>query len=365
MLRPHQTGRSTETVADVGERALIDRIRSQVPPPPDWVTVGIGDDAAVLAPERNAEQVVTTDALVEGVHFDRAFVPPRAIGHRGLAANLSDLAAMGARPRAALLSLGLPDHLPVADFDELIAGLLGLASAYGVALVGGNIARSPGPLLVDITALGTARKRRIMRRRGARPGDVLFVSGQVGGAAAGLEWCRANGLPAAQAIGPHRGKDDSSGLHEAAGRFLYPDPRVRLGLVLAQNRAATACVDLSDGLADAVHQLTGSSAVGAVVEGEAIPIADCVREWFERQGRDPLVSAVTGGEDFELLFAMPARRHRLLQAVTRQCQARGGAGRGRPPLVLTRIGVVTRERRVVLRRDGREEAMPQGFTHFR
>src|SRR5512142_2431172 len=149
------------TVADLGERALIERIRVRVPPPPDWVEIGIGDDAAVLAPDRNAFDVLTTDALVEGVHFDRAFVPPRAIGHRALAANLSDLASMGARARAMLLSLALPGSLPLADFDAIVDGVLAVAAAHEVALVGGNIARSPGPLVIDITALGSAQKRRV------------------------------------------------------------------------------------------------------------------------------------------------------------------------------------------------------------
>jgi thiamine-monophosphate kinase len=378
------------TVADLGERALIERIRMRVPAPPDWVAVGIGDDAAVLAPERNAFDVVTTDALVEGVHFDRAFVPPRAVGHRALAANLSDLAAMGARPRAAVLSLALPDALPVGDFDELVDGVLTLASIYGVALVGGNIARSPGPLLVDITALGSAQKRRFMRRAGARPGDVLYVSGQVGSAAVGLEWCRANGPKAARsvragderaasgaetglAVGPgpvegQPGTADEVLWRRCAARFLYPDPRIRLGWVLARNRAASACVDLSDGLADAVHQLVAASGVGAIVEGDRVPFGPGVREWFEREGRDPLISALTGGDDYELLFTMPARHERLLQAVARQVARRGpqrGTRVGVPALPLTRIGVMTRQPRVVLRRDAREEALPQGFTHFR
>lgn len=316
----------TLTVRDAGERALIERIRAQVPASPEWVQVGIGDDAAVLVPARNDLDVLTTDALVEGVHFDRAFVPARAIGYRGLAANLSDLAAMGARPRAALLSLGLPDTLAVADLDAMVAGLLTLASAYDVPLVGGNIARSPSALFVDITLVGTARPRRIMRRSGARPGDVLYVSGQIGGAAAGLEWCRQNGLEAAAAIGNSRAplaaglRDHDSGeaeagrddMHRAAARFLYPDPRVRLGSVLAASRAARACVDLSDGLADAVHQMASASGVGAIVEGARLPIDGGVRKWFEEAGRDPVVSALRGGEDYELLFAWPPRRDRLL-----------------------------------------------------
>jgi thiamine-monophosphate kinase len=338
------------TVADVGERALVARIRERVPAFPDWVTVGIGDDAAVLEPGRNTLEVITTDALVEGVHFDRAFVPPRAIGHRALAANLSDLAAMGARPRAALLSLALPDALPLETFDGLIDGLLDLAARSRIALVGGNIARSPGPLMVDITATGTVGRRQVLRRSGARAGDAMYVSGAIGDAAAGLEWCRAHGLPAT--TGPDAGDEP---FRDAVARFLYPEPRLRLGWMLGRNRAVTSCVDLSDGFADAVHQIASASGLGAILDGALVPVAPGARHWFERNGRDPLMAALAGGEDYELLFTVPARRHRLLQALARRV----------PGLPLTRVGVMTRECAVVLRRDGRQDDLPAGFAHFR
>ena len=147
-------------MSDLGERALIERITARLAMPP-WVVVGPGDDAAVVEPERGALDVLTTDVQVEGVHFDRRFVPPDAIGHRALAVNLSDLAAMGATPRCALLSLVLPDALDVAIVDGLLDGLLALAAAHNVAVVGGNIARSPGPMIVDVTAVGAVRPRRL------------------------------------------------------------------------------------------------------------------------------------------------------------------------------------------------------------
>src|SRR5690349_20130139 len=134
------------TIADLTERELIDRIKQHLPPPPEWMAVGIGDDAAVVAPERNRAEVLTIDALVEGVHFDRRFTPPDAIGHRALAVNLSDLAAMGAAPRLALLSFALPPDFPSADFDGIIAGIAALARAERLTVVGGNLTRTPGPL---------------------------------------------------------------------------------------------------------------------------------------------------------------------------------------------------------------------------
>ncbi len=175
------------TVADLTERELVARIQRHLPPAPAWLLVGIGDDAAVVEPARNRLEVLSVDALVEGVHFDRRFTPPDAIGHRALAVNLSDLAAMGAEPRLALLSLVLPAELTCGDFDGMIGGLAKLATHYRMHVVGGNLTRSPGPLIIDVTVLGTVKRRQALRRSGARPGDVLYVSGSIGAAAAGLQ----------------------------------------------------------------------------------------------------------------------------------------------------------------------------------
>src|SRR6266850_4795021 len=183
-----------DTVADFTEAGLIARIQECLPPAPAWMVVAIGDDAAVVEPERNRLEVLSVDALVEGVHFDRAFTPPAAIGHRALAANLSDLAAMGAAPRLCLLSLALPSSLLVADFDAMIGGVVALAAHHRMHVAGGNLTRSPGPLVVDITVTGTAKRRQILRRSGARPGDELYVTGSIGAAAAGLGMLKQNGL---------------------------------------------------------------------------------------------------------------------------------------------------------------------------
>jgi thiamine-monophosphate kinase len=329
------------SVADVGEHALIARVRERVPPAPDWVAIGLGDDAAVVEPARNALEVVTTDVLVEGVHFDRAFTPPRAIGHRALAVNLSDLAAMGAAPRAALLSLVLPPGLPLADFEAMIDGFMALAAACSVTLIGGNITRSPGPLIVDVTATGTVRRRRVLTRSGARPGDEVWVSGEIGSAAAGLQALSA-------------GTRNGGGMAACAAAFLEPQPRVRLGTVLGRNRAASSCMDLSDGLADGLHQLAGASGVGLEVDGAAIPISDEARHWFEARGLDPVVAALTGGDDYEPLFTVRPKGRSRLEAVRRQ--ARG--------LRLTKIGIVRRGPGVVITRGGMTEPVPAGYVHF-
>jgi thiamine-monophosphate kinase len=337
------------TVADLGEHALIARIRSRVPPDPEWLAFGIGDDAAVAEPVRNALEVITTDALVEGIHFDRAFVPAGAVGHKALAVNLSDLAAMGATPRAALLSLALPSGLGAAEFDSLVDEFLALAARFRVHLVGGNITRSPGPLMVDVTAMGWVKRRRVLSRDAARPGDELYLTGTIGGAAAGLSAMREHARSTTPSL--HPPPSDWSSL---AARYLRPEPRVRVGTLLGRNRAASACVDLSDGLADAARQIAAASGVGLRLDAAAIPVDPAARGWFESQGTDPLFASLAGGEDYELLFAVPAKSRRRVNAVSR-------LGRDVP---LTRIGVVTKDRAVTIERQGKEQDLPAGFAHF-
>src|SRR5262245_10777755 len=185
-MRPPHTAKRGLSIASLGEHLLLQRIRERIGRPPDYVELGIGDDAAVIFPERGMVDVVTTDALVEDVHFRRDWTPATAIGHKALAVNLSDLAAMGATPRASLLSLALPDDFPVDDFDALLDGFTSLAAAARAPLIGGNLARSPKGVVVDVTAIGSVRRRRVLRRNTARAGDELWVTGTIGAAAAGL-----------------------------------------------------------------------------------------------------------------------------------------------------------------------------------
>jgi thiamine-monophosphate kinase len=332
--------------------------------------IGIGDDAAIVEPERNRVEVLTVDALVEGVHFDRAFVPADAIGYRGLAVNLSDLAAMGASPRSALLSLVLPGELPVHDFDAMIHGFTRLAAEYRVHLAGGNITRSPGPLMMDVTSVGTVKRRQALTRSGARPGDDLYVSGTIGAAAAGLETLRDHLKLSLTEDKDTEGHVDArwvptfmssvtSAVKICLDRYLYPEPRVRLGVLLSRNRAATACVDLSDGLTDAVQRLAEASGVGAAIDADAVPVHPGARSWFNSCGRDPVAEAMRAGDDYELLLTARPRTGRRLTEVTRRS--------GTP---LTRIGSCTKDPAIVLSGnvDGRrvERALPDAaYHHFR
>jgi thiamine-monophosphate kinase len=336
-------------VEDAGERGLIDRIRRRLPAPPSSVVVGIGDDAAVAIPERGEFQVLTTDSLVEGIHFDRRFSTPEDIGYKALAVNVSDVAAMGATPRLALLSLILPSGTTLGTIDGLIDGIVEMAGAARVAVIGGNITRSPGPLVVDVTVTGSVRPRKVLTRGGGRAGDALYVTGAIGAAAAGLEWLQRS------ATGGGPLAPDDTGLAECVARHRRPEPRTRVGSLLGRNRAASACMDLSDGLADAVRQVAEASGLGASIDVATLPLHPAATRWFEAAGRDAVAAAVAGGDDYELLFAVPKRTRSRLRTVVRH--ARG--------LAITRIGELTPEPDVVLvRPDGTRTPLGGGFVHF-
>ncbi len=301
----------------------------------------------MVEPARGALDVVTTDTLVEGVHFDRSFVSAPDIGHRTLAVNLSDLAAMGATPRAAVLSLVLPGTLDAADLDAMVEGLLGLAARHRVALVGGNVTRTHGPLVLDVTAIGSVRRRRVLTRAGGRPGDELWVTGTVGAAAAGLA-----ALQQPPRAGPDPAPDPD--IDDCIRRYRRPEPRVRIGTLLGRNRVARAGIDLSDGLADGLRQLARASGTGAEVDAAAIPVHPGARRWFAAGG-DPVEPALRGGDDYELLIAVPRRQRRALRMLARLFQG----------VPVTRIGELTKAPDLVLRTPDGERPVPGGYEHFR
>ena len=252
---------------------------------------------------------------------------------------------MGATPRLALVSLALPSTLAIADFEDMAGGLCALAARHRTHIVGGNITRTPGPLTIDITVAGAIKRRRSLTRCGARPGDDLYVSGSIGSAAAGLKILQSRApIPNPQSV--------------LVDRYLRPEPRVRLGALLAGNRAASACIDLSDGLADGLHQIADASGVGIRVEADWLPIDPATRDWFAAAGSDPVVEAMAGGDDYELLFAVRPQLRRRLEALI--------------PLAgvpVTRIGTCSPEPGVTLARGGAGAAerspIPAGYRHFR
>jgi thiamine-monophosphate kinase len=255
------------------------------------VKLGVGDDAALLIPPPGCELVATVDSLVADVHFP-IDLGSRAVGHRALAVSLSDLAAMGAEPAWALLALTLPE----VDEDWLEAfsrGFLDLAREHGVALVGGNMAR--GPLNISVTLQGTLPAGEALTRQGAKPGDIIYVTGHPGDAAAGLKLLQA-GQPDLRDV--------------CVARFAFPDPRVAAGVAL--RGLASAAIDVSDGLLADLGHLLAASRVGARIEMGSLPLSERLLELHGRQKGCEL--ALRGGDDYELCFTIPAARSTELAA---------------------------------------------------
>jgi thiamine-monophosphate kinase len=346
---------TTTALASLGERGIVARIRERFAPASargasvrqsEALIVGIGDDAAVAAPERGALEILTTDALVEGVHFDRRFSSLSDVGYKALAVNVSDIAAMGGAPRLALLSLMLPETTTLEELDALLDGFTEMAAEARVTVAGGNVTRSTAGLIADVSVLGAARPRRVLTRAGARPGDAIYVTGSIGAGAAGLGWLRAHA--------GNRAAQPDPGIADCVARYRRPSPRARIGAVAGRTRAATAAMDSSDGLADAVTQVAEASGTGAILDATALPIHPAASDWFARNGLDPVRAAIQGGDDYELLLTVSPRSRGRFRHV--QQQARGAP--------ITRIGEITRDRAVLLRRDGRDESLPEGFAHF-
>lgn len=280
---------------EVGEFGLIRRWEREVPIDRDQVRLGIGDDAAVLAPSAGWEWLATTDMLVEAVHFDLSFITPEQLGRRALVANLSDIAAMGGRPKFALVSLALPGETDCETVDGLYRGLVAEASAWGVSLVGGDTVRSPSGLVINVVVLGQVEADRAVTRSGARPGELVAVTGDLGGSAAGLA-----------TFGQQVDAVPGPAVERARGRHLGPRPRLAEGALIAA-AGASAMIDVSDGLANEVNHLARHSRVGIVVDAASVPVHASTRAVAEALGVDPLQWALNGGEDYELVFcAAPA-----------------------------------------------------------
>ena len=271
-------------LAQLGEFGLIDRIKAKVAASPS-VPIGIGDDAAALLPTPGTVTLITSDMLLEGVHFDLSFCDPQSLGRKSLSVNLSDLAAMGAQPRQFLLSIALPAEIPLEFLDGFMTGVMEQAERFGVTLVGGDTCASKGGLAISITALGEQRPERVVTRSGALPGDLICVSGSVGDAAAGLAELR-------------RGVREGG----LVSRQLDPQPRVELGVALAELGLASAMIDVSDGVLADLGHICEMSGVGARLDLAKLPLSD---QYRAACGADPYAMALSGGEDYELLFCVP------------------------------------------------------------
>jgi thiamine-monophosphate kinase len=321
------------------EHELIERVRRRLPIAGDGLRAGIGDDAAVLRLGGGAEWVVTTDAFLENVHFLRTVHPPKAVGYKALARATSDVAAMGARARFFFLTLGLPDACTGAWFDDFLDGLGRAARRFGLILAGGDTTKYPA-VIASLTVLGQVDRGKAILRSGAKPGDLLCVSGTLGEAELGLRLVQ-------------RKLYKQKRWTRLLKKQYYPEPRLALGEWLASRQYATSMIDTSDGVSTDLGHICKASGVGAVVWAEKVPVVRVPAE-LRRLGFDPLDMALNGGEDYELLFTVPKEfSSRLPRKIA-----------GVP---VTVIGEITRQKKVMLLGPHgiRTPLQPKGWDPFR
>jgi thiamine-monophosphate kinase len=326
---------------------FINSIRKRVS---SSIVTGIGDDAAVFRSNSGKETVVSVDLLIEDIDFRRTTTPPYLLGHKALAVSLSDLAAMGSRPLSALVSIGVPEDVWQTDFvDRLYDGWLDLANRYGVQLIGGDTSRAHEHIVIDSIAIGECSAGMAVKRSGATAGDHIFVTGSLGAAAAGLRLIERGAHLAEQNLAD----EDSQKLDHVLLRQLRPDPRVGWGIVLGEEKLATAMIDLSDGLSSDLNHLCEESSVGALIDSSSLPIDERVVDLCGRRALDPLQLALHGGEDFELLFTVkPENVARLPRRVD--------------GVEIKRIGAVTQASAGVKISEGTRtwDLRPGGWKHF-
>lgn len=332
-------------ISDLGEFPLIERLEGIIATERSDIIIGIGDDVAVLADTDEEFLLATVDSQVEHVHFLRHEINPHQLGRRALAINLSDIAAMGGRPQVALVSLALPADTEVAWMEDLYRGLREEADRYGTAVVGGNMARSPGGVFIDVCVLGRVRHEHLLLRSGARPGDQVLVTGQLGQAAAGLKLVLDPDL-----------RVEASDRDVLLTHLLTPTPRVTEAAAIAHAGLATAMIDVSDGLSSDVGHICERSEVGVRIWAERLPISPAVQRVAELTSSPPWQLALAGGEDYELCFTAPP------EAVGELIAAVAEAG-----TLVTAVGEILpaeQNRRLVLP-DGQEVPLePSGWQHF-
>ena len=309
---------------DLGEFGLIKRLADNISINDAQVVAGIGDDAAVIKTDGPKLLLFTTDSLIEDVHFTHSTITPYQIGWKALAANLSDIAAMGGVPKHGLVSIGLPPQTSVDFVDSLYQGIKDLAHKFKVNIVGGDTARSPH-LVVNISLLGEVEEEYLALRSGAQIGDKVAVTGDLGAAAT----------------------------HRLAGKHLPPQPRVEEGRAIVKKLRPTSMIDISDGLAGDLRHICQSSQVGANILLEKVPISEKTRQMSKELGKDSLGLALEGGEDYELLFTASAKKVPELISET--------------DVSVTVIGEITDQKGKLLMIDKEGKPHPlegKGYEHF-
>lgn len=324
-------------LGEIGEFGLIGRIAGKFPKG-SGVRIGIGDDAAAIETAAGNITLITTDMLVEGVHFDLTYCDPVTLGRKSLSVNLSDIAAMGGVPSHFLLSLAIPSDLPIEFIDSFIDGMLARGDEFGVSLIGGDTSSSSRGLIISVTVIGELPPELVVSRGGAMPGDLICVTGTLGDSALGLSLLKAG---------------NSEG--RAVRRHLDPDPRVREGIRLAREKLPSAMIDISDGLLADLGHILDLSGVGARLFLERLPLSEDYLAMQKLVGGDIFSLPLSGGEDYELLFTTPPHKVSAVKSAMMEIGTRCAV-----------IGEITAAKGVSLLTVGGDEFIPmgRGYNHF-
>lgn len=345
-------------IARVGEFALIERLRkvhdshtSEILHRKDLV-VGNGDDAAAFLPGASRAQVVTTDIFIEGIHFDLTFTSLKHVGWKAMAANLSDIAAMAATPRFALVSLALPAKVSVEMAEELYTGISLACKSYSCVVVGGDTSATLGQMVVSVTVIGEGDQARLLRRNGARPGDLVCVSGHLGYSQAGLRILQREKKRFVESPDPDSFRPNLAPYAPAIEKHLMPKPRFDISGLFSQKISARSMIDISDGLASEVHRLCEASGTGAKIYEHNLPVDTLTQTIAHELGESPILYALYGGEEYELLFSLSDEEYEKLESLTSD---------------VTIIGRITAAEEGIqfIRENGEAEPLkPGGWDHF-
>ena len=332
-------------ISDLGEFGLIRNIQRLSLRKSSSALIGIGDDAAALKVSSSKTLLVTTDMLLEEIHFDFSFTDFHSLGWKSAAANLSDIAAMGGVPRYCLTSIGIPDHISVEQIKDFYRGFHSLMKTHKTMLVGGDTCHSRSKMVISVTVLGEINKKNLLSRAGAKPGDKVFVTGTLGDSAAGLEILKKRGKGQ---VGMVKGAEART----LISRHLRPVPRTAEGRAIARSGCASAMIDISDGLSSDLSHICEQSGVGAEIRSDRIPISPALMKLSGGLTMPVLFYALSGGEDYELLFTVPPGKIKRLQSLH---------------IPVTEIGTIKRGKTMHLI-DGsnrKRRLQPGGYDHFR
>jgi thiamine-monophosphate kinase len=334
---------SKDLLSHVGESGVIRLIQRFFPDHAPYVKKGIGDDCAVLETGGEDLLLVTTDMMIEGIHYTTKTTSYEDLGWKALAVNLSDIAAMGGTPHTAFLSIGLRSFTPVSVLESFMRGFQEMACEAGVFLAGGDTVEVTSDSVISVTLLGRCSPEGLVFRSGAQVGDDIWVSGFLGNAAGGLEVLLTN---------EHKEEEDRQILVSSHQR---PAPRLKLGKALGESGLVHAMIDLSDGVAKDLRHICDESGVGAVLDQESVPISEPLRTLARDLSRNPFDWALSGGEDYELLFATPPEYRKEIEEIAKNVMGKAA----------TRIGLIVKEQGLWLQTVGDRIQFPYGgYAHF-